>query len=82
MFSENHPANKVDKSLKNKLISEVYFNASIDYFKDFKTMALKFILLSLWKDPFSDKTLFKLNLLLNFIIFRRKKINKILGNEY
>ena len=79
MFSKNHPANKVDKSLKNKLLSEVYYNASVDYFKNFKTKALKFILLSLWKDPLSDKTLFKLNLLMSFILLRKKRINKLLN---
>ena len=79
MFSENHPANKVDKSLKNKLVSEVYFNASIDYFKEYKTKALKYIILSLFKDPFGDKTLFKLNLLCSFILLRKKRINKLLN---
>lgn len=79
MFSKNHPANKVEKSLKNKLISEVYFNASLDYFCDFKLKALKYILISLYKYPFSDKTLFKLNLIICLILFRKKRMKKLLG---
>lgn len=81
MFSKNHPANNVSKSLKRKLISEVYFNASIDYLNEKKMKGLKSLFISIISDFRSKKTKFKIFLFLQFFMKNKSNYKNYLKNE-
>ena len=68
MFAKGHPASVIPIRDKNKLLSEVYFNASIDYLisKRIKK-GLGYLLNSIQKNIKSRKTKFKIFLFLGFL---------------
>lgn len=76
MFSKGHPANAVSRRDKNKLLSEVYFNASIDYLKSKRIKGLRYLLNSIQKNIKSKKTKFKIFLVLGFFTKKRKNYEK------
>ena len=77
MFSKKHPANRVKITLKNKLKSDVFFNASIDFFLSYNILALKYIICSIIFNPLDKKTKYKLYLIFCFL-FRRKSLKRII----
>ena len=81
MFSGNHPANRVSVNKKRWLLSEVYLIASIDYLYDMRLNGLSYLLLSLWKNPSSNKTKYKLNLLIRFLLGQKNNLQKLLKQE-
>lgn len=78
MFAKGHPANLIPIRDKNKLLSEVYFNASIDYLKSKRIKGLGYLLNSIQKNIKSKKTKFKIFLFLGFFMKSKESYEKYL----
>ena len=78
MFAKGHPANVIPMRDKNKLLSEVYFNASIDYLKSKRIKGLGYLLNSIQKNIKSKKTKFKIFLFLGFFTKSKESYEKYL----
>lgn len=79
MFTKGHPAYLISCKYKKWIISEVLFNASYTYLLSGNLKGILFIIKSIFYYPFSDRTIYKLNLIFTGLFKGKKKLSRLIN---